>query len=371
MTTHFKKTALNQVHLSQGAKMVEFAGYDMPVQYLDGMLKEHEWTRQGNVGIFDVSHMGQFFIEGEGVAKFLSLITPTDFSLSTNFLAKYTVLTNENGGIIDDLIITKINDNKFFIVLNAGCKEKDATWIRKNLPSNLKFTELAERSLIAIQGQKAQEVLLRLLASNSNLQDLPYMNLGFFKLKNNSEVFVSRTGYTGEDGFEVSIENAQVEQFWLDLSSQSEVKPVGLGARDSLRLEMGYPLYGHDLDDSTSAIEAGISWVVSKTNDSFIGAKRVLQEKTNGVKRKRMGVKLLDRGVAREGCEVRKNGKKIGILTSGGFSPTLKISIGQGYFDPTEIKINDQVSVVIRDKEIPALINSFNFVEAKTKAIKK
>lgn len=366
-----KSTALNQTHRLQGAKMVEFAGYDMPVQYSDGMLKEHEWTRQGNVGIFDVSHMGQFFIEGADVIKFLSTITPTDFSLSNNFQAKYTVLTNEDGGIIDDLIITKINDHKFFIVLNAGCKEKDANWIRKNLPTNIKFTELAERSLIAIQGQKAQEVLSKLLTNDTNLSDLGYMYLGFFKLKSGQEVFVSRTGYTGEDGFEVSIENNLVEKFWLDLSAHNEVKPIGLGARDSLRLEMGYPLYGHDLDDSTSVVEAGISWVISKTNTSFIGAKRVLAEKTNGVKRKRMGVKLLDRGVAREGCEVRKNGKKIGVLTSGGFSPTLKISIGQGYFDPEHVKINDQVSVVIRDREINAEISSINFVEAKTKAIKK
>jgi len=365
-----KTTVLNKIHRSQGAKMVGFAGFDMPVQYQDGMLKEHEWTRSGNVGIFDVSHMGQFFIEGNNVADFLSKITPTDFSLSTPNLAKYTVLTNENGGIIDDLIITKINDNKFFIVLNAGCKEKDASWIRKNLANEIKFTELSDRSLIAVQGQKSPEILARFI-KNQNIENLPYMNIGFFKLDNGSEVFVSRTGYTGEDGYEISIENSLTENFWLELSKQTEVKPIGLGARDSLRLEMGYPLYGHDLDDSISPIEASIGWVVSKTNFNFIGSHRVINEKINGVSRKRMGVKLLDRGIAREGTEIKKDGKIIGKLSSGGFSPNLKISIGQGYFDPSIVKIADKVVVIVRDREIPAEITSFVFVEPKTKSLSK
>lgn len=364
-----KKTSLNETHRSQGGKMVEFAGFDMPVQYPDGMLKEHEWVRGGNVGLFDVSHMGQFFMEGEGVAKFLSKITPTDFTLSTPALAKYTVLTNENGGIIDDLIITKISDTKFFIVLNAACKEKDAAWIRKNLPAGLKFEELADRALIAIQGEKAESILQKFI-DGAQLADLPYMNVKTYKLKNGEEVYIGRTGYTGEDGFEVSIKNSAASKFWLDLSALSDVKPIGLGARDSLRLEMGYPLYGHDLDDTTSPIEAALGWVVSKSNTDFIGAKRVLEEKASGVKRKRMGVKLLDRGIAREGCEIRKDGQKIGVLSSGGFSPNLKVSIGQGYFDST-IKVGDNVVAVVRDREIPAVIHSPVFVAAKTKAIKK
>lgn len=365
-----KVTALNQTHRDQGAKMVEFAGYDMPVQYPDGMLKEHEWTRSGNVGIFDVSHMGQFIAEGADVVKFLSHITPTDFSLSTPALAKYTVLTNEEGGIIDDLIITKISDTKFFIVLNAGCKEKDAAWIRKNLPAGISFTELSDRSLIAVQGEKAEAVLNSFLTSG-NLADLPYMNLGTYKFKDGEEVFISRTGYTGEDGFEVSIKNSAAPKFWLELSSKSEVKPIGLGARDSLRLEMGYPLYGHDLDDTTSPIEAALGWVVTKGHEGFIGAARVLKEKAEGAKRKRIGVKLLDRGIAREGTEIRKDGKKIGVLSSGGFSPNLKVSIGQGYFDPSVAKVGDEVTAVVRDREIPAILTSPTFVAAKTKSAKK
>ena len=365
-----KVTALNTTHRAQGAKMVEFAGYDMPVQYSDGMLKEHEWTRSGNVGIFDVSHMGQFIAEGAEVVKFLSYITPTDFSLSTPALAKYTVLTNPEGGIIDDLIITKITDTKFFIVLNAGCKEKDEAWIRKNLPVGVSFTELADRSLIAIQGDQAEEVLNKFLASE-DLAQLPYMNLCTYQFKNGEEVFIGRTGYTGEDGFEVSIKNSAAAQFWLDLSAQTKVKPIGLGARDSLRLEMGYPLYGHDLDDTTSPVEAAIGWVVSKSNTHFIGATRVLKEKTEGAKRKRIGVKLLDRGIAREGTEIRKDGQKIGVLSSGGFSPNLKVSIGQGYFETASAKVGDAVFAVVRDREIPAILTSPVFVEAKTKSVKK
>lgn len=365
-----KITALNQTHRDQGAKMVEFAGYDMPVQYSEGMLKEHEWVRGGNVGLFDVSHMGQVILEGQDVAQFLSYITPTSFVAIPNALAKYTVLTNENGGIIDDLIITRLEENKFFVVINAGCKEKDIAWIKKNLPANIKFTALDTRSLIAVQGEKAQEILQNLIA-DKNLADLPYMNMGEFKLKSGQQVYISRTGYTGEDGFEVSIENAGATAFWLKLCENDSVKPIGLGARDSLRLEMGYPLYGHDLDEEISPVEAALSWVISKEHTNFIGAKRVLDEKANGIKIKRVGVKLLDRGIAREGSEIRKDGKKIGILTSGGFSPNLKVSIGQGYVEFASAKAEELVTVVVRDREIPAVICSPVFVAAKTKSIKK
>jgi aminomethyltransferase len=363
------KTALYQAHLNQSAKIVSFAGYEMPIQYELGMLKEHEWVRSGNVGIFDVSHMGQFILKGNSAQEFLSYITPTDFGLSKLMQAKYTVLTNKKGGIIDDLIITKINENEFFIVLNAGCKEKDKSWINNNLYPNLNFYELADRSLIAVQGNKAVEVLSTLI-SGVNLIDLPYMYMSFATLKNGNQIFISRTGYTGEDGFEISINNNDVANFWQDLSANQFVMPIGLGARDSLRLEMGYPLYGHDLNENTSPIEASLSWVISKTNNSFFGSEIVLQQKTQGANKKRMGVKLLDRGIAREGTIIKKDGVVIGELTSGGFSPTIKTSIGQGYFS-VNCNIGDNVVAIVREKEIPAIITSPTFVEAKTKAIKK
>ena len=362
------KTALYQTHLNQSAKMVSFAGYEMPIQYSLGMLKEHEWVRSGNIGIFDVSHMGQFILKGNTAQEFLNSITPTDFSLSKPMQAKYTVLTNKKGGIIDDLIITKINENEFFIVLNAGCKEKDKNWISNNLYPTLNFSELSDRSLIAVQGQKSIEVLSKLIIE-VNLADLPYMYMSFAKLKNGNQIIISRTGYTGEDGFEISISNNDVVNFWQELSTNEFVMPIGLGARDSLRLEMGYPLYGHDLNENTSPIEAGLSWVVSKTNTSFFGSEIVLQQKTQGVTKKRMGVKLLDRGIAREGTIIKKDGVIIGELTSGGFSPTIKTSIGQGYFF-ANCNIGDNVMAIVREKEIPAIITSTTFVQAKTKAIK-
>ncbi len=365
-----KVTSLNQAHISQEAKMVEFAGYSMPIQYKDGMLKEHEWVRSGKVGLFDVSHMGQIILEGEGLSEFFSKITPTSFLKTKNNAARYTVLTNENGGIIDDLIITKLTENKFFVVINAACKEKDISWIESNLPSNITLTRLDSRSLIAVQGQMAESILNNLL-ENANLEDLPYMNIGFYKLSNGSEIFISRTGYTGEDGFEISIEDSEAEAFWLKLSENDNVRPIGLGARDSLRLEMGYPLYGHDLSDETSPVEASLGWVVSKVNESFIGSNIILQQKLNGVNKKRVGIKLQERGIAREGSDLlNKEGKKIGVLTSGGFSPMLKVSIGQGYVDIDHANIGESVSVVVRGKELDATIESPTFIKARTKSLK-
>ncbi len=398
-----KKTSLNEVHKKQLGKMVPFAGYEMPVQYDEGMLKEHNWVRQGNVGLFDVSHMGQFILKGNNPAEFLNKITPSNFKITKEGSAKYTVLTNENGGIVDDLIITKFSDNEFFIVLNAACKEKDVSHINKYLPQGLTFEEIENRSLIAIQGEGAEKILQKFV-TDKELSELPYMNSQKIVITNNNdevqaeaiandpnstkpyaqivdghegeyyktETIISRTGYTGEDGFEVSIGSEYAAKFWTDLCSFDEVKPIGLGARDSLRLEMGYPLYGHDLNDDTSPVEAGIAWTVSKTNNDFLGSQRILKEKNSSqISKLRFGVKLLDKGIAREGAEVYQNSTKIGELTSGGFSPQLKVSIGQGYFDPNIVKIGDKVVVKVRNKDIEAEISSVSFVEAKTKSAKK
>ena len=364
------KTSLNQIHKDQGAKMVEFAGYEMPIQYKDGMLKEHLWVRNENIGIFDVSHMGQFIIEGNDAINILSKITPSNFQLAKPNMAKYTVLTNQDGGIIDDLIITKISNNKFFIVLNAACKEKDVKWIKSHLTKNVKFTELSNNSLIAIQGEKSDKVLSKLIKEH-DLDQLQYMNLGIYTLKNNQEIYISRTGYTGEDGFEVSINNNYAQQFWLDLCKFENVKPIGLGARDSLRLEMGYPLYGHDLNDQTTPIEANLSWVVSKTNKDFIGSDIIINQKNNGATKKRLGVKLNDRGVVREGFQVEKNNKIISTLTSGGYSPLLEKSIGMGYCSMDEASIGDEVQIIMRNKKVSAVITELNFIKARTKTLKK
>lgn len=365
-----KKTSLNQIHKNQGGRMVEFAGYEMPIQYNEGIIAEHNWVRNGKIGLFDVSHMGQAKITGKRAAEYFSFVTPTNFNKCSHKQAKYTVLTNKNGGIIDDLIVTRLTDDEFFVVLNAACVEKDLNWLKKNLFNDLAINFFENRSLIAVQG-KIAELILSPLLKDGHLSSLPYMHLGEFTLKNGASVYISRTGYTGEDGFEVSIENKYAGDFWLELCKNSDVKPIGLGARDSLRLEMGYPLYGHDLNDDISPIEAGLAWVVSNS-DNFFGSDRILSEKNNGVSKKRFGIKLNDRGVLREGMEVKSSsGDILGKLTSGGFSPVLQHAIGQFYADVSKVKIGDNVLVNIRGRDVNAQITSFSFLKPKTVASKK
>lgn len=364
-----QKTPLYDLHKSHSAKIVPFAGYDMPIQYTDGVIKEHEWVRS-SAGIFDVSHMGQIIIEGTESAQFVSKITPSSFIKTPNGRAKYTVLTNESGGIIDDLIITRIAEDKFFAVINAACKEKDIDWIKENAPDNIKITRLDDRALIAIQGQKSQNALSATI-DKANLADQAYMTIenAFFE---DEEIFVSRLGYTGEDGFEISVHKDKAASLWNKLLENEDVKEIGLGARDTLRLEMGYPLYGHDIDAETSPIEADLSWVVSKTNENFIGSTRIVKEKAEGTSKKRVGIQLVDRGIAREGAEIYSmKGEKIGALTSGGFSPSLKESIGQGYVPIEFSAAETEVFVRVRGKDIRAIIQNMPFINPKTKSATK
>lgn len=367
------KTPLHAWHLENGAKMGAFAGYDMPLYYKLGVVAEHEWVRE-NAGLFDVSHMGQVVVEGETAAKFFETLTPSAFSAAKQFLAKYTVLTNEQGGIIDDLIVTRLADDKFFAVVNAGCKDKDIAWMNQNLTPDLSLEVLEQNALIAIQGPKAQQAVKDVLGLD--MGELPYMNLSFETLKDGTDIIVSRLGYTGEDGFELSIPEHRVVEIWNALAEHEAVAPIGLAARDSLRLDMGYPLYGHDIDDTTSPVEADIAWVVSKLNPGeFFGASRITQEKQSGeVSRKRVGIKLTGRGVAREGAEVfsaENPDQKIGVLTSGSFSPSLKASIGQAYVEIGHAQSGTQVLIRVRGRDITAEIAKMPFVEASTKSTKK
>ena len=279
-----KKTPLYEAHLAAGGKMVEFAGYHMAVQYGMGLAKDHLWVRE-SAGMFDVSHMGQAILEGEGAAEFLSYITPSPFEKTPHGKAKYTVLPNDNGGIIDDLIVTRISDTKFSLVFNGSRKQVDMSWVGSHLPDGLVLTLLDDRALIALQGPKAETALARL--TEVNLADVDYMSFIDTKLKDGSPVQIYRLGYTGEDGFEISIHEEKATQLWNDLLAMEEVEAAGLGARDTLRLEMGYPLYGNDLNEETSPVEADITWIVSKKNEAFMGAKRILDERANGIKRKR------------------------------------------------------------------------------------
>lgn len=354
-----KTTPLHANHLELKAKMAEFAGYDMPIQYETGVLTEHNWTRE-NCGLFDVSHMGQIRLEGANAGALWEKLTPSAISKLGAGVAKYTVLTNAEGGIIDDLIITRLSDNKFFAVINAGCKDKDIAWIQSNLPEGVTFTHLEDRALLALQGPKAEAVLREAL-------DIDASNLGYMRYMEFGPCWISRLGYTGEDGFEISMPKDHAPIAWNKLLQHPDVKPVGLAARDSLRLEMGYPLYGHDINADTTPLEADLAWIMGKDRTGYIGHDKITEPK-----RRRLGIKLTGKGIAREGAEIfSKTGQKLGDLTSGGFSPTLNEAIGQGYVDTSLGKIGDEVLVRVRGRDIEGVIAPLPFVKPKTKAATK
>lgn len=363
------KTALHATHVALGAKMGEFAGYDMPLYYELGVKKEHEWVRS-NAGLFDVSHMGQISVKGRAgetdAVEFFEKITPSSFQKLGIDRTKYTVLTNEQGGIIDDLMVTKTGDNEFHCVINAGCKDKDIAWIKSQLTDGLEFTYFDDWALIAIQGVKSEEVVKEKLGVD--LSDLRYMSLW---AQDDYKMFISRLGYTGEDGFEISVPNDKAVEVWNKLLSHDAVEPIGLAARDSLRLEMGYCLYGHDINDKTTPIEADLAWVMGKDNGDFIGSNIIIPQKM-GVSKKRVGVKLTGKGIAREGSEIRDvNDNKIGELTSGGFSPSLNVAIGQGYVPSEFAEAGTKVLINVRGRNIEAEIANMPFMPAKTKTAKK
>ncbi|MCB9989913.1 MAG: glycine cleavage system aminomethyltransferase GcvT [Rhodospirillales bacterium] len=364
------KTPLYDAHIKLNAKMGPFAGYDMPLYYGEGVMAEHEWVRR-EAGLFDVSHMGQIILSGPEALAFVEKLTPSSFGKIPEGRAKYTVLTNSKGGIIDDLIITKRGPDRFFAVINAGCKEKDIAWIKENLPSGVTLERLDDRALIALQGPMAEQVLRDVLKVDT--EGMPYMWMIDAELSDGTPYYISRLGYTGEDGFELSVPADIADGVWTRLMQHGAVKPIGLAARDSLRLEMGYCLYGHDIDENTSPIEAGLSWVMGKENTGFIGAGRILSQKEDGVERQRIGVRLTEKGVAREGAEIlsAQDMRKIGTLTSGGFSPSLKEGIGQGYVESDWAQAGKKIFVSVRGRNIAAEIADMPFMQARTKSMKK
>ncbi len=360
-----KKTPLHSDHLALKAKMGEFAGYDMPLYYGEGVMAEHEWVRS-QAGLFDVSHMGQLTVTGSGARAFFEKITPSSFGSLPDGRAKYTVMTNEQGGIVDDLIVTRRGPDHFFTVINAGCKDKDIAWMKSHLPAGLGFAVHDDRALLALQGPQAQAALRDVL--HIDTEAMPYMWLIEAKMRDGAPIFVSRLGYTGEDGFEISVPSAAASGLWNSFLRHGAVKPIGLAARDSLRLEMGYCLYGHDIDDKTTPLEAGLSWVMGKDNQGYIGAAAV---NARGAARCRVGVKLTDKGIARENSEIRdENDKPIGMLTSGGFSPTLKAAVGQGYVPAAYAQNGTKIFVHVRGRNIAAEVAAMPFVPARTKSMK-
>lgn len=364
-----KKTFLHDEQIKLGARMIEFAGWMMPVQY-GSIIEEHKTVRE-NVGLFDVSHMGEVYVSGADSVPFLNKLVPQDISKLVDSKAVYCQLLNKEGGIIDDLIIYKLKDEKYLIIVNASRIDEDLNWmVRNSLGFDVKIENQSHNySLLAIQGPKSADLMDKMGLKKENQP-------AFFTIKRaeifNVNLFVSRTGYTGEDGFEILVKNEFSELLWnyiIDFGKEFGLKPIGLGARDTLRLEAALHLYGNDLDEDTTPIEAGLTWSVSKSKTADYNGKDVIQKQIlQGGRKKFIGLKMLDKAIARHEHEVFRDGEKVGIVTSGGVSPVLNANIALAYVkNLNEVCIGDILQVKIREKFYNAEVVKKPFVEKKNR----
>tara|TARA_B100001287_G_scaffold150032_1_gene126299 strand:+ start:9714 stop:10796 length:1083 start_codon:yes stop_codon:yes gene_type:complete len=356
-----KKTALYDKHLELGAKMVPFAGFQMPVQY-SGVNAEHINVRE-NVGIFDVSHMGEFIVSGENALSLIQKVSSNDASKLFPGRAQYSYLPNENGGVIDDLIIYMLSEEKYLLVVNASNIEKDWNWINKQNEVGANLKNISDQmSLLAVQGPRAMEMLQKI--TKQNLAEINFYHFSKGTIGGVDNVIISATGYTGSGGFELYVDNKDAEKLWdaiLNIGSSYNLSPAGLAARDTLRLEMGYCLYGNDIDDQTSPISAGLGWV-TKFSKSFINDQQLKNQKENGVDQKLVAFKLLDRGIPRKDYQIfDENNIEIGRVSSGTMGPTVKMSIGLGYVKTRYAKIGTSIYVSIRNKLILAEVVKLPF----------
>ena len=365
-----KQTFLHDKHVALGARMVDFAGWDMPVQY-SSIIEEHRTVREA-VGLFDVSHMGEVIVYGEDALPYLNKLVPQDLTKLVDLKAVYCQLTNKQGGIIDDLIIYKLEDKKYLIIANASRIDEDLNWmVRNKCGFDVSIVnESHNYSLLAVQGPKACELIKSLGVNN-----LP----PFFSIKRgelfNINLWISRTGYTGEDGVEIMVRNEFSEYLWdklLDAGKEFGIKPIGLGARDTLRLEAALHLYGNDLDENTTPIEAGLAWSVCKNKtEDYNGKARIEEQLKNGVEKKLIGLKMLDKSIARHGYDVFYNNEKIGVITSGGISPIRGDNIALAYIKNLDnLAVGSTIQVSIREKLHDAEIVKRPFVEKKNKTNK-
>ena len=362
-----ERTPLHGLHLELGAKMVPFAGYDMPVNYGPGVLKEHLHTRH-HAGLFDVSHMGQAILGGDAAARDFERLVPGDITALATGRMRYTQFTNEQGGIKDDLMVTRLENGdkglqRLFLVVNAACKEQDFAHIRAELAKETELALLENRALLALQGPEAVTVLARFV---SGCTDMPFMSM---RQSDSAygDLFVSRCGYTGEDGFEISVEADQAEALARALLAEAEVEPVGLGARDTLRMEAGLCLYGHDIDETTTPVEAGLTWSISKRRreeGGFPGDAIIKAQLRDGPPRKLVGIQPEGRAPARDGVEIRdSNDRPVGTITSGGYSPSLERPIAMGYVEAGMAAAGSAVQLVMRGgKRHPASVQKMPFV---------
>jgi len=356
-----KQLVLSEIHKNLGAKMVEFAGYYMPVQY-EGVKAEHHAVRN-EVGVFDVSHMGEVFVSGEKALDFLQYITTNDVSKLTPGKIQYTCLPNANGGIVDDFLLYMISENNYLLVVNASNMEKDLVWINKHNNFGCTINNQSDNySLLAVQGPKAIELLQEI--TKINLSKIKYYNFKIGAIAGIENVILSRTGYTGEIGFELYVKNESIKQLWNAIFNTTiKLKPIGLAARDTLRLEKGFCLYGNDINDTTSPIEAGLGWITKFTKE-FINHEELESQKKGGTFRRLVGLELIDKGIARRDYPIiDSNGNEIGIVTSGTMSPSLNKAIALAYVPNKLSKLGCVVYIQVRKKQIKAVVVALPFLK--------
>jgi aminomethyltransferase len=356
-----KNTALYDKHIALGAKIVPFAGYNMPVQY-EGVNAEHETVRNA-VGVFDVSHMGEFVLRGPKALELIQKFSSNDASVLFDGKAQYSCMPNGKGGIVDDLIIYRVNENEYFIVVNASNIEKDWNWISSHNDLGVEMENLSdEYSLLAIQGPKAAEAMQSL--TDVNLKDMVYYTFTYGTFAGVDNVMISATGYTGSGGFEIYVKNKDINHVWdkvLEAGALFGIKPIGLAARDTLRLEMGFCLYGNDIDDTTSPLEAGLGWITKFTKD-FVDAEFLKKQKEEGVKRKLVAFEMIDRGIPRHDYPIQDASRNvIGKVTSGTMSPSMKVGIGLGYVTTDHAALDSEIFIEIREKGVKAKVVKLPF----------
>jgi aminomethyltransferase len=354
----YKLLPLDSWHRAKGGRMVPFAGYDMPIQY-EGIMAEHLWVRE-NAGLFDVSHMGQLILSGEGAAEALERLVPGDVSALAEGRMRYSLLLAEDGGILDDLMITRAPMG-FYLVVNGAVKEADIAFLPEHLPNTLTLNHLEDRALLALQGPKAVDALQRVVPG---VERLFFMEADSF-LWGEEPLWISRSGYTGEDGFEISVPANHVAALADALCAQAEVKPIGLGARDSLRLEAGLPLYGHDMDVQIDPVEASVAFAISKRRREergFNGADRILNELERGSGERRVGFMVEGKMPVREGAPIFAGDHSVGTITSGGFAPSVGAPIAMGYVQSAHIAIGTALEAEVRGKRVGITVSAMPFI---------
>lgn len=356
-----KKVALNDIHEKLGAKMVPFAGYNMPVRYSSDM-EEHNTVRNG-VGVFDVSHMGEFILEGPDALDLIQRVTSNDASKLNDGDAQYSCFPNEDGGIVDDLLVYRLKEEQYMLVVNASNIEKDWNWVSKYNTKGVNMNNVSDKySLLAVQGPKAVEALQSL--TSVNLSEISFYTFIVGPFAGVEHVIISATGYTGSGGFEIYVANEHAEAVWnavFEAGKDFNIKPIGLGARDTLRLEMGYCLYGNDIDDTTSPLEAGLGWVTKFTKE-FTNSANLLKQKEAGVTKRLVAFKMIDKGFPRSHYEILDNEEnKIGEVTSGGMAPSLGYGVGLGYVTKANSKSGTEILIAVRNRKLKAEVVKLPF----------